>query len=146
MHSLLRLTRNGLVLLELLHSLIVLTQSGRVFCRAVLCCAWCIVVARRAYSRNYCVSLHDVPAVPYVFGNTSGLPQGVDRPLALIMSQYWSSFATSGVPGGGFASTTLPPWPKYDGATDALMRFETPRPVVETHLRKAACDFFEGLL
>jgi hypothetical protein len=41
--------------------------------------------------------------VPYVFGNTSGLPEGADHPLAITMSSYWSSFAITGVPGGGQA-------------------------------------------
>jgi len=56
------------------------------------------------------VTVPHASEVPYVFGNTSGLPQGADRPLALIMSEYWSSFAISGVPGGG--TTSLQPWPR----------------------------------
>ena len=56
-------------------------------------------------------------AVPYVFGNTSGLPEGADHPLAITMSSYWSSFAITGVPGGGQArrftrENAMPSWPK----------------------------------
>jgi para-nitrobenzyl esterase len=61
--------------------------------------------------------------VAYVMDNLKFLKrpwEPADQPLATLMSDYWVNFITSGNPNG----KGLPPWPKYDTATQEAMVFD----------------------
>jgi para-nitrobenzyl esterase len=60
--------------------------------------------------------------IPYAFDNLGARPwpwTAHDRALADTMSSYWTNFAANGDPNGA----GLPPWPRYDAATDKIMIF-----------------------
>jgi len=78
----------------------------------------------------------------YVFGNMSGLHSDEDRHLAMQTATYWTSFAISGVPGGGL---NLPEWPKWEVSSDMIMRLDVPQPALSGEYRKVACDYWEDL-
>ncbi len=89
--------------------------------------------------------------LPYVFGNL--LAEGVlggaysasDRALSDAMVGYWTNFAKAGDPNG----PGLPPWPTFDSAARAYMRFATTYPAdasVGHGLRQTACSAFEHKL
>ena len=62
----------------------------------------------------------DVPYVFSAFGSVPGV-QDEDRRMASAVSDYWASFARSGVP----SSDGNPEWPAYDAATDQLLELGT---------------------
>ncbi len=61
--------------------------------------------------------------VPFVFSTLDRLPgaSDEDRRMASAMSDYWASFAKSGIP----SSAGHPEWPAYKGEEDALLEFGT---------------------
>ena len=62
-----------------------------------------------------------------------------DRELAETISGYWVNFAKTGDPN----EDGLPKWPAYDTEAGAYLELgDSVR--AGTHLRRAACDFFDG--
>lgn len=88
--------------------------------------------------------------IPYVWGNFAALLPGAEAILAHWAVAFWINFARFGDPNKGAAVPIA--WPTYEA--DALVRFEaTAAPVessepgsmvvVQTGLRKSACDYQE---
>ncbi|MBZ5577025.1 MAG: carboxylesterase family protein [Acidobacteriia bacterium] len=81
--------------------------------------------------------------VPYVFGALTGGGRGpqysaVDLEISSAMQQYWTNFAKTGNPNG----TGLPPWPKFDAATGAVLEFKDDGLVAGQGLRRPFCDLY----
>ncbi len=79
----------------------------------------------------------------YVFGcdETAGL-NAEESALARQTATYWTNFAKTGDPNGAG-----PHWPKYDAQADTVIRLDVASGggvVMQSGLRKAACDFQSG--
>jgi para-nitrobenzyl esterase len=83
--------------------------------------------------------------IPYAFDNLDARVfaaafewEAPDRELAEKISGYWVNFAKTGDPNGD----ALPHWPAYDAEAGAYLELgDSVR--AGTHLRRAACDFFD---
>jgi para-nitrobenzyl esterase len=76
--------------------------------------------------------------LPYVFGNVfigSYVPGPGDMAVVSAFNGFWSRFAASGDPGGG--------WTRY-AATDPYMRIASPL-ALEAGYRSKQCDFWDSL-
>ena len=87
--------------------------------------------------------------IAYVFGSCGGaeppcqLSPGPEPDLAARVSKYWWSFAVTGDPNSDGATA----WPKFDPESDTLLLLDEPSAGgirVTSHLRRSACDFWEG--
>jgi para-nitrobenzyl esterase len=84
--------------------------------------------------------------IPYVFGTLTvagrvpNAPKydSTDATVSDQMQQYWTNFATTGDPNGGF----LPKWPKFVSGARAYMDFTADGPIARQGLRREACDLF----
>ena len=84
--------------------------------------------------------------LPFVFGITSvlGTPWKGGDPTTMMMMQFWTNFAKTGVPRSdkaqslGIQSGT---WPAFDAATQNYMQLEN-TPSVANHLKQAKCDYW----
>lgn len=84
--------------------------------------------------------------IPYAFDNLDARFfkaafewEAADRELAETISGYWVNFAKTGDPN----EDGLPEWPAYDTEAGAYLELgDSVR--ARTHLRRAACDFFDG--
>ncbi len=66
--------------------------------------------------------------------------------LTAAMQAYWANFFYTGDPAQGPFAARLPsPWPAYDAARDRSLRITTPACFVQSGLKKAACDFWDGI-
>ena len=63
-----------------------------------------------------------------------------EQPLSELMMAYWGSMAASGNPNGG----TRFAWPAYDATAETEIVLDS-MPSTETQLKKAACDFWDGI-
>ncbi|AKT36068.1 carboxylesterase/lipase family protein [Chondromyces crocatus] len=82
--------------------------------------------------------------IKFVFGNrTQLLPQpleGEELTLLLTMRGFWGRHARSGAPGTEAGVT----WPRYDAGTDEALILDI-APRTEAGLRKAECDYWDGV-
>jgi para-nitrobenzyl esterase len=81
--------------------------------------------------------------LPFVFGNDSGLAvtQASEKPLVDLVQGYWTRFAKTSDPNGGAAAT----WPQFTESGDQSLALDLPASTTVTGLKKAKCDFWDGL-
>ena len=80
--------------------------------------------------------------VPFIFQNPylGFMLSGEEVNLSKTMVGYWFGLAKGGDPNGG----TALPWPKYDPMAEQTMVLDL-APTTTTGLKKALCDFWDGL-